>query len=107
VESVLAALTALGSYRLALLGGYAVLSAATFVVYGVDKSAAEHRRWRTPERTLHLLSLAGGWPGALAAQRVFRHKTRKQPFQAIFWCTVIANGVALAWLLSQLPLAPG
>jgi uncharacterized membrane protein YsdA (DUF1294 family) len=39
-----------------------------------------------------------GWPGALAARRVFRHKTTKQPFRTIFWGTVIANCVALAWL---------
>jgi uncharacterized membrane protein YsdA (DUF1294 family) len=105
VESVSAALTALGSYGLALLGVYVVLSVVTFVAYGLDKSAAEKGRWRTPERTLHLLSLAGGWPGALAAQGVFRHKTRKQPFRTIFWATVMANGVALAWLLTQLPTA--
>jgi len=33
---------------------------------------------------------------------VFHHKTRKQPFQTIFWCTVVANCAALAWLLWQL-----
>jgi uncharacterized membrane protein YsdA (DUF1294 family) len=103
VESVSASLTALGAHRLALPGGYVVLSVVTFVAYGLDKSAAEKGRWRTPESTLHLLSLAGGWPGALVGQRVFRHKTRKQPFRAIFWATVIANVTALAWLLTQLP----
>jgi uncharacterized membrane protein YsdA (DUF1294 family) len=95
----------LGSQRLLLLGMYGVLSAATFVTYGMDKSAAENGRRRTPESTLHMLSLAGGWPGALVAQRVFRHKTRKQPFQLVFWCTVIVNSVALAWLLTQIPPA--
>jgi uncharacterized membrane protein YsdA (DUF1294 family) len=105
VESVSAALTALGSRSLALLGAYVVLSVVTFVAYGLDKSAAEKGRWRTPESALHLLSLVGGWPGALAGQRVFRHKTRKQPFRTIFWATVIANSVALAWLLTQLPAA--
>jgi uncharacterized membrane protein YsdA (DUF1294 family) len=91
--------------HLAVLGAYAALSATTFVVYGADKAAAEQGRRRTPERTLHLLALAGGWPGALAAQRVFRHKTRKQPFRAIFWCTVAANVLGVAWLLSRLAAA--
>jgi len=87
---------------LALFGAYAVLSVITLVVYGADKLAAKHGRWRTPEATLHLLALAGGWPGALAAQRVFRHKTSKQPFRSIFRCTVAVNCLGLAWLLERL-----
>jgi uncharacterized membrane protein YsdA (DUF1294 family) len=93
----------LGSARLALLGMYAVLSVTAFVMYGVDKRAAERGRWRTPEATLHIVSVLGGWPGALLAQRVFRHKTRKQPFRTIFWCTVIANCTAAAWLWLHWP----
>jgi uncharacterized membrane protein YsdA (DUF1294 family) len=100
-------LSALGPARLVLIGWYALLSAATFVVYGLDKRAAENGRRRTPEATLHILSLAGGWPGALVARAVFRHKTRKQPFKTVFWGTVMANCAALLWLLAQLPPAPG
>ncbi|WP_443082025.1 DUF1294 domain-containing protein [Synechococcus sp. BA-132 BA5] len=44
---------------------YIGLSFLTFLVYAVDKSAAINGRWRTPEKTLHLLSVGGGWPGAL------------------------------------------
>ena len=91
-----------GPARLALFGAYAVLSAISFVVYGADKLAAKHGRWRTPEATLHLLALAGGWPGALAAQRIFRHKISKQPFGIIFRCTVAVNCLGLAWLLVRL-----
>jgi uncharacterized membrane protein YsdA (DUF1294 family) len=83
-----------------LLGAYVVLSAVTFVVYGMDKSAAQSGRWRTPEATLHLLALVGGWPGAFFAQRAFRHKTKKQPFRTIFWCTVAANCSAVGWVVS-------
>ncbi|MDZ7669446.1 MAG: DUF1294 domain-containing protein [Gammaproteobacteria bacterium] len=31
------------------------------------------------EQTLHALSLAGGWPGALIAQRWLRHSRRRRP----------------------------
>jgi uncharacterized membrane protein YsdA (DUF1294 family) len=96
-------LSLLGPARFVIPAAYVVLSATSFVMYGMDKSAAERGGWRTPEITLHLLSLAGGWPGALIGQQVFRHKTRKQPFRAIFWCTAIANCAAVAWLLSALP----
>jgi uncharacterized membrane protein YsdA (DUF1294 family) len=98
----LADLVTPGPARSALFGAYVLLSAVSFVVYGADKLAAKHGRWRTPEATLHLLALAGGWPGALAAQRVFRHKVSKQPFRSVFRCTVAANCLGLAWLLVRL-----
>lgn len=77
---------------------YPVASAVTFAAYAIDKSAAQNGRWRTSEGTLHLLSLIGGWPGALVAQSVLRHKSRKQPFRMVFWLTVILNCAAVAWL---------
>ncbi|MFS3129498.1 DUF1294 domain-containing protein [Nocardioides sp. Bht2] len=82
-----------------LLAGYAALSLVTFAAYGLDKSAARRGRRRVPENRLHLLAIVGGWPGALAAQRTFRHKTVKQPFRAIFWATVAANCAGLGAVL--------
>jgi uncharacterized membrane protein YsdA (DUF1294 family) len=73
-------------------GCYLVLiSLWTYRVYGSDKQRAQQGHWRTPESTLHLLDLAGGWPGALIAQRRHRHKTSKKSFQAIFWITIITH----------------
>jgi uncharacterized membrane protein YsdA (DUF1294 family) len=97
---VVALLAIVGVAPLWLLGLYGLLSAGLFAAYGADKSAAQHGRWRTSESSLHLLALAGGWPGALVAQRVFRHKTRKQPFQGIFWGTVIGNCLLLVVFLA-------
>ena len=79
---------------------YLAASLATLIAYAIDKSAAESGHWRTRERTLHALSLAGGWPGALVAQAVFHHKSHKRSFQIVFWTTVVANCAALAWFLS-------
>ena len=70
---------------------YAVASAVCFVVYALDKSAARQGRRRTPERTLLLLGLAGGWPGGLAAQQLLRHKSSKTSFLVKFWLTVMLN----------------
>ena len=85
----------------ALLPVYAAMSGLTFVVYALDKSAARQGHWRTREQTLHLLALGGGWPGALVAQRLLRHKSSKAPFQGVFWATVVANIAALLWLMSK------
>jgi uncharacterized membrane protein YsdA (DUF1294 family)/cold shock CspA family protein len=70
---------------------YVVASLIAFMAYAFDKSAARHRRWRTPEATLHWFALACGWPGALLAQQLLRHKSSKQAFVAVFWTTVIVN----------------
>jgi uncharacterized membrane protein YsdA (DUF1294 family) len=79
---------------------YLLASVVAFVAYARDKSAARKRGWRIRESTLHMLSLAGGWPGALLAQRTLRHKSSKQPFQTVFWLTVMINCGALILLLS-------
>ena len=70
---------------------YLVLSIITLFVYGKDKWAAKRQAWRTPERTLHVLALLGGWPGALIGQRLFSHKKSKTSFKRVFWFTVVGN----------------
>ncbi len=80
---------------------YPVLGAATFFAYTLDKFAARNGYWRIPEVHLHLLALAGGWPGALIAQEVLRHKTRKVSFLVVFWITALLNAAAFAWLFTS------
>jgi len=84
-----------------ILALYLAASAASIVVYAVDKSAATHGRWRVSESTLHLLALIGGWPGALVAQQIFHHKSRKASFQAAFLLTVVLNCAFLLWFWSD------
>ena len=79
---------------------YVVASLITFIVYAVDKSAAKRGAWRTQESTLHLLSVIGGWPGALVAQQKLRHKSKKRSFRTVFWLTVLLNCGAFVWLLT-------
>ena len=76
---------------------YLAASLAAVVAYRVDKSAAQSGRWRISESTLHVVALIGGWPGALIAQKVFHHKSRKPSFQAAFLATVALNCGALLW----------
>lgn len=88
-----------GRVSIEVLALYLGASAVTIAAYKRDKSAAQNNRWRTPENTLHLLALVGGWPGALVAQQLTRHKTTKTSFRVMFWVTVTANCVALVWLM--------
>ena len=84
-----------------VLVAYLVLSLVTFIAFAIDKRAAMTNRWRTQESTLHLLALIGGWPGALIAQQVFRHKSRKEAFRVVFWATVVLNCAAFAWIHTE------
>lgn len=78
--------------------GLVALNALTFAAYGLDKRAATRGKWRTRERTLHLWSLAGGWPAAWWAQQLLRHKSAKVSFLRIYWGTVVLHGlVAMGW----------
>ncbi|SIQ13346.1 cold shock and DUF1294 domain-containing protein [Pseudacidovorax sp. RU35E] len=72
---------------------YVGASAVCFAAYALDKSAARAGRWRTPESTLLMLGLLGGWPGAILAQQYLRHKSSKASFRKALWGTVVANVV--------------
>lgn len=91
ILAVLCVLPAVGSLSVLAEGmvwvalAYPLLSLFSFCQYWLDKQSAQKGRWRTPENSLHIAELAGGWPGALVAQQVFRHKTRKASFQLVFW----------------------
>ena len=78
----------------------------TFALYGLDKRAARLGRQRTRERTLHLWAAAGGWGGALVAQKTFRHKTLKQPFRRVFWLSLVP-ALAVMALCGWIALAFG
>lgn len=83
-----------------LLWAYLGVSVLTFLAYAADKSAAQRGAWRTSEQTLHLLALAGGWPGALLAQQLLRHKSTKQEFRSVFWGTVCLNVAGFMFMAS-------
>lgn len=81
-----------------------MLNLATFFAYWQDKYAAQQRRWRIKEETLHLWSLAGGWGGAWFAQQVLRHKSVKPSFRATYRATVTIHCAAAAcgiWWFTQ------
>jgi len=84
---------------------YLIASLLTFIMYALDKMAAKKGAWRTQESTLHILSLAGGWPGALIAQQKLRHKSKKQSFRSVFWVTVMLNCGVFVWMFTPVGAA--
>ncbi|NWD78001.1 DUF1294 domain-containing protein [Pseudomonas gingeri] len=97
---MLCALPGFGALQMRLAGGssaplwaYGIVSLLAFFLYWSDKRKAREEVWRTPEKVLHAIELLGGWPGALIAQQVFRHKTRKVSYQVVFWLIVLLHQV--------------
>jgi uncharacterized membrane protein YsdA (DUF1294 family) len=84
---------------LLVTGIYLLMSVVAFAMYWADKRRAGSGGWRISEATLHTIELLGGWPGALAAQRVLRHKWRKTSYMAVFWTIVAAHAIGWAWWL--------
>jgi uncharacterized membrane protein YsdA (DUF1294 family) len=74
-----------------LIAWYSATTLLTLVVYAIDKNHARFGGLRVPEKVLHCLALAGGWPGALLAQRAFRHKTLKATFNFWLGASILGN----------------
>ena len=85
-----------------IAGLYVGASAVAFVLYWLDKYAARSGAWRIPETWLLAAGVVGGWPGALVAQQVLRHKSIKRSFRTVFWATVVVNFAAFLLLASPL-----
>ncbi|MFT4021031.1 MAG: DUF1294 domain-containing protein [Acinetobacter sp.] len=81
---------------------FSIINLLTFFIYAIDKKAAQHGKQRIAERSLHLLSLSGGWYGAWVAQQKLRHKTQKQPFRRIYFCTILMNLLIILILIYAL-----
>ena len=103
----LAVLALLGRLPMIVVGIYLATSLLTYLAYLLDKRSAQRGDWRTQESTLHLMSLLGGWPGALLAQRILRHKSSKPAFRVVFWATVVFNVLGLAFAVNKLPALLG
>lgn len=102
---VYAAATLMWNLPLMVGGVYLAISLGCFVAYAIDKSAARNGNWRTPESTLLLLGLLGGWPGAVLAQQWLRHKSSKASFRWKFHLTVVLN-IGMFLYFSRLGAVP-
>ncbi|MCA0275052.1 MAG: DUF1294 domain-containing protein [Proteobacteria bacterium] len=77
---------------------------AAFIAFWRDKRLACAGARRIPEKTLLWLAFVGGSLGAVAAQHLFRHKTRKEPFRSRLYAIVALHAIAVTalaiWLVA-------
>lgn len=82
----------------------AAASVAAFALFAWDKGCAVAGRRRIPERTLLAVAAIGGTPGAIAGQRLLRHKTIKEPFRTrLLW--IAGAQLVLVAILAAVALA--
>ena len=98
--AILALLAVMQKISWLVVGWYFVLGLITYGMYAKDKAAAQSNEWRTPESTLHLLSILGGWVGAMVAQTYLRHKSQKPEFRMTYYLTVVINLAVLLFIMA-------
>lgn len=98
--AILALLAVMQKISWLVVGWYFVLGLITYGMYAKDKAAAQSNAWRTPESTLHLLSILGGWVGAMVAQTHLRHKSQKPEFRMTYYLTVVINLAVLLFIMA-------
>lgn len=79
------------AFLLFILFHIPLINLFTFLAYGRDKSCAKRGAWRIPEIQLHTLEILGGTLGALAGQKIFRHKHKKKSYMVTFIMTIFAQ----------------
>ena len=75
----------------ALLIIFLLFNVVTFCLFWWDKDAARNGGWRVSEASLLQFAFLGGSLGAVAAQRLLRHKTRKEPFRTYLMAILILH----------------
>jgi uncharacterized membrane protein YsdA (DUF1294 family) len=83
-----------------IIGLFAAWNGLVFAIYFVDKQAARYGQWRISEKTLLTLAFLAGSPGAVSAQQLLRHKTRKEPFRSELTAICVFHLLAVIALIA-------
>lgn len=82
-----------------LLVYFIIINIITFTYFGFDKLKAEMQHQRIREIILWILCLIGGSAGGLLAMHFFRHKTKKQSFQAVLAVILAMQIWIVYWII--------
>lgn len=78
---------------------FLLINLVTFCLYWWDKEAARAGHRRVSEARLLQFAFIGGSLGAFAAQRLLRHKTRKEPFRTQLMAILILHAALIPIVL--------
>ncbi len=80
-------------YYLCMVIYLTLINIAAFLLYGMDKSKARHRKWRIPEDTLIGIAAIGGCFGSYLGMQYFHHKTLHKKF------TILVPLFCIIWII--------
>lgn len=79
-----------------------IINLIGFFIMWWDKRQAKIGNWRTPEKTLFMITLLGGGIGTIAGMYKFRHKTKKLKFTIGLPTILISEICVLVYLFFKL-----
>ena len=79
-----------------------VINIIGFVMMGLDKWKAKHKKWRIAEKTLFLVGIIGGSPGCWLGMYAFRHKTKHGKFVVGMPVIFIIQAAVILFLTSKM-----
>ena len=85
-----------------MIGYLCVINMMGFILMGLDKWKAKHKKWRIAERTLFLVGLVGGSPGCWLGMYAFRHKTKHWQFVVGMPATLAIQAAVILFLTSKI-----
>ncbi|MCI9526350.1 MAG: DUF1294 domain-containing protein [Lachnospiraceae bacterium] len=90
------------SPKVYMIGYLCVINMMGFVLMGLDKWKAKHKKWRIAERTLFLVGIVGGSPGCWLGMYIFRHKTKHWQFVVGMPAILVIQAAVILFLTSKI-----
>lgn len=70
---------------------YLLGSIAAFCQYWLDREAEANGKKRIRTLSFHVVAALGGWPGALLAQKMLKHRNGHSIFNGFVWMSIALN----------------
>ena len=90
------------SPKVYMIGYLCVINMMGFVLMGLDKWKAKHKKWRIAVRTLFLVGIVGGSPGCWLGMYIFRHKTKHWQFVVGMSAILVIQAAVILFLTSKI-----
>ena len=90
------------SPKVYMIGYLCVINMMGFVLMGLDKWKAKHKKWLIAERTLFLVGIVGGSPGCWLGMYIFRHKTKHWQFVVGMPAILVIQAAVILFLTSKI-----
>ncbi len=74
-----------------------IINVVGFLMMGIDKYKAKHKRWRISEAALFVVAIIGGSLGSFVGMQAFRHKTKHKKFTIGIPLIILVHAALFVW----------